>query len=79
MYGQRRRDTQHRHTFSIMATKSRFFAGSSSESENESDNESKSSDDAPITQRQAAGRFATFDESDSGQFVSVLWILLLIN
>ena len=51
-----------------MATKSRFFAGSSSESENESDKDSGSSDENPITQRQAAGRFATYDESDSGEF-----------
>ena len=53
-----------------MATKwkSKFFAGSSSESENESDNDSGSSDENPINQRQAAGRFANaYDESDSGE------------
>lgn len=73
MYGQRLRDISiSTHKFFNMATKSRFFAGSSSESENESDNDTGSSDDAPITQRQAAGRFATFDESDSGQFVRQL-------
>jgi hypothetical protein len=46
---------------------SRFFAGSSSESDNASDSDNNSSDDNQITQRQAGGRFgATFQESDSG-------------
>lgn len=55
-----------------MTTKSKFFTGSSSESDNASDSEKDSSDDNQVAQRQVAGRFANFDESDSGTVLKLL-------